>query len=351
MTNRFIMCSFVLASLAATEAAGQMVNPPVPAPPRGASRADSATVGTPSPAPVVSSTPAAPATPAPPPSPVSGIRNKISAGDLLSAESILEVHRAKYGEDGPYLSGLSWLARGALLLGENEKADRYAADVRTRVADSLAKGVDLEKSHDTEIALGAALEVTAQRLERTKGPRAATDFLRAELAKIRGPVSLRSRLQKRINMITLTGARAPEIAVEDFLGDTRPELGALRGKPTLMFLWAEWCGDCRAQAAALAQVRSRYADKGLQVVALTRYYKDSADDRMQEKTRVDSVWKADYQGVGSVPIVFSTASMERYGVSSTPTFVFVDREGLVRRYTPTRLTEAELDRTLQTLTR
>jgi len=43
--------------------------------------------------------------------------------------------------------------------------------------------------------------------------------------------------------------------------------------------------------------------------------------------------------------------MERYRGSSTPTFVFVDRSGIVRRYSPTRLTEAELDRTLTTLMR
>ena len=50
-----------------------------------------------------------------------------------------------------------------------------------------------------------------------------------------------------------------------------------------------------------------------------------------------------------MPVVFSTASMERYGGSSTPTFVFVDRNGVVRRYTPTRLTEAELNRSLTAL--
>src|SRR5713226_3462061 len=77
--------------------------------------------------PAVPPAPVAPGTPASPPSPVNGIRNKISAGDLLSAESILEVHRAKNGEDGAWLTGLSWLARGALLVGDLEKAKRYAA--------------------------------------------------------------------------------------------------------------------------------------------------------------------------------------------------------------------------------
>jgi hypothetical protein len=38
-----------------------------------------------------------------------------------------------------------------------------------------------------------------------------------------------------------------------------------------------------------------------------------------------------------------TASRQGRG-SSTPTFVFVDRAGTVSRYTPTRLTEVDLDR-------
>ena len=60
------------------------------------------------------------------------MRNKISAGDLLSAESILEVYRIRVGEDGTYLVGLSWLARGALLLGDDAKAAGYVMQVRTR---------------------------------------------------------------------------------------------------------------------------------------------------------------------------------------------------------------------------
>ena len=280
--------------------------------------------------------------PAPPPSPVAGIRGKISAGDLLSAESILEVYRAKVGEDGAFLTGLSWLARGALLVGDLEKAGRYATDVRTRCADRLAHGVDLEKDHDTEIALGAAIEVEAQLIARSKGRAPAAAYLRGELKRLQGPVALLSRLNKRINMLTLVGSPAPELVVEDFVGDLPPTLASLRGKPVLLFIWAEGCGDCKAQEATLARVKARFAPKGLQVVALTRYYDEGAD-RVAEKARVDSVWKAVYANVGTVPIVISTASMERYGGSSTPTFVFVDAAGIVRGYTPTRLTEPEFD--------
>ena len=297
-------------------------------------------------------TPPAPATttPASPPSPVSGIRNKISAGDLLSAESILEVHREKNGEDGAYVNGLAWLARGALLMNERKKAAAYAADVRKLVDAKLAKGDSLEKNHDLEIALGGAIEVEAQLIERDKGSRASADFLVRELTRIPGPVALRSRLNKRLSMITLPGQPAAELQVDDFLGHQSASLGALKGKPVVLFLWANWCGDCRAQAGALARAQQRHSSKGLQVVALTRYY-DEPVDRLKEKAKVDSVWKADYAGLASVPVLFSTSSMEHYGGSSTPTFVFIDRQGVVRGYTPTRLTDAELDRQLAPILR
>jgi len=331
-------------SLAAAVAlAQQQAPPPVTppsAPPAGSSVAPTATTVAP---------PSSPS-PAPPPSPVSGMRNKIAAGDLLSAESILEVHRAEHGEDPAYLSGLSWLARGALLVGDLEKAKRYAADVRVRCAEALARGATLEQDHVLEIALGAAIEVEAQLIDRRSGPRKAAEHLRAELATIRGPVALRSRLNKRINMLTLRGSAAPELAIEDSIGDPLPTLASLKGRPVVLFLWAEWCADCKAQQAVLARVRKRPSSDGVQFVALTRYY-DEEDKRAAEKERVDSVWKTAYADLGPMPIVLSTASMERYGGSSTPTFVFIDRAGVVREYTPTRLTEAEFDRALATIAR
>ena len=295
-------------------------------------------------APPAPAEPAPPPAPAPPPNPVTFIRSKIAAGDLLSAESIVEVIRAENGEDATWLSGLAWLARGALLLGDEAKAKRYAGEARAHVADATAKGAKLEDDHALELAWGTAIEVEAQLLERRSGSRKAVEFVRGELAKTSGPVALRSRLNKRLNMMTLAGTAAPELVVEDFAGEARPAgLAALKGKPVVLFLWAEWCGDCKGMARALAHARKTHADVAF--VGLTRYY-DDGDKRPAEKARVEDVWKTVYADVGTMPIVISTASMERYGGSSTPTFVFIDRTGIVRRYTPTRLTEEALDQAI-----
>ncbi len=302
-------------------------------------------------APVVAqTTPPAPAAPAAttPPSPVSAIRNKLSAGDLPSAESVLEVHLQRNGADGPWLSGLGWLARGALLVGDTAAARRHASDARAACAERLAKGAKLEDDHDLESALGAAIEVQAQLEQRRHGARRAAASVRAELAAIPGPTSLRSRLHKRLDLLELPGTPAPPLEVEESLGPASP--ASWRGTPTVMFVFAEWCGDCKAQAAAIAKVKARYGER-VRWVALTRHYETGADARGRETARVDSVWKAVYADVGAMPIVLSTASMVRYGGSSTPTFVFVDRNGIVRHYTPTRLTEGALEAEVAALVR
>jgi thiol-disulfide isomerase/thioredoxin len=214
----------------------------------------------------------------------------------------------------------------------------------------MSRDFSLEEDHAAEIAYGAAIEVEAQRLVRLKGSKKAAEYVRGELAGIKGPVTLRSRLNKRLNLLTLEGRAAPALAIEDTIGDPPPALQALRGRPVVLFLWAEWCGDCKGQKSALARAVKRHAADNVQFIALTRYY-DDAEKRAAEKERVTGVWASTYAEVGPLPIVFSTASMERYGGSSTPTFVFIDRAGIVRRYTPTRLSEDELEHAIALILR
>jgi len=56
-----------------------------------------------------------------------------------------------------------------------------------------------------------------------------------------------------------------------------------------------------------------------------------------------------YPFLASIPVPVSEANHKRYGVSSTPTIVILDRQGIVRLYHPGSLTEDELGAHLRPL--
>jgi len=289
--------------------------------------------------------PAAPAAP----DDVRMIRYKISAGDLPSAESILEYHRIEKGEDGDYLLGLAWVARGAVLMGDWKAATSYAAAAREAAEAKLKTPADYDANREAVYALGTSIEVQAQALVAAGKKAEAIRYLEeSSRAQEKAPYNLRARIWKRRNQIELEGKPAPAIVAEDHVGAAVPSLESLRGKPVVLFFWWEACGDCKMQAAAFRRTVEKYAPKGVAFLAPTRFY---SADRNEEKQKLEKSWKEVYALPDSVAAPISNEAMLRYGVSATPTFVFVNRKGVVVRYSPTRMTENRLTSAIEDLLR
>jgi len=307
---------------------------------------------TPAPAatPVPAQTPVPAATP-PPMTDLRFLRMKISAGDLPSAESILETHRAEKGDDAETLMCVAWLARGAALLGDWSAASRYAKEARAAAVSRLGNPRAWEENSEAAYALGTAIEVEAQALD-AAGKKAEAIRLLNESARSleseKAPYNLRARVWKRRNQLELVGQPAPGFRVEDSIGAPAPSLESLRGRPVVMFFWWESCGDCRAQAPAVRRIVEKYSARGVAFVAPTRVY---GDDRSAEKTKIEKTWKETYSMPDSVAVPISDEAMLRYGVSATPTFAFVDRKGVVRQYLPYRMTEERLAAAIDDLLR
>jgi thiol-disulfide isomerase/thioredoxin len=294
------------------------------------------------------STSPAPAAPAAPDD-VRMIRYKISAGDLPSAESILEYHRTEKGEDGDYLLGLAWVARGAVLMGDWKAATSYAAAAREAAEAKLKTPADYDANREAVYALGTSIEVQAQALVAAGKKAEAIRYLEeSSRAQAKAPYNLRARIWKRRNQIELEGKPAPPIVAEDHVGAEVPSLESLRGKPVVLFFWWEACGDCKMQAAAFRRTVEKYSPKGVTFLAPTRFY---SADRNEEKQKIEKSWKEVYALPDSVAAPISNEAMLRYGVSATPTFVFVNRKGVVVRYSPTRMTENRLSAALEDLLR
>ena len=120
---------------------------------------------------------------------------------------------------------------------------------------------------------GAAIEVHAQVLA-ARGERAeAIEYLQSQLKQFAG-TSLPERIRKNINLLSLEGKPAPalDLSGAQWLGAKPPSLASLRGHPVLLFFWAHWCSDCKAEVAIVANLQRTFAPQGLVVIGPTRFY-------------------------------------------------------------------------------
>ncbi|MCA1587031.1 MAG: TlpA family protein disulfide reductase [Acidobacteria bacterium] len=282
---------------------------------------------------------------------IKNVRGAIAANDFGLAAKTLETYRANNGVTPEMLEALSWMGRGALAAKDLDGAEKYARETY-QLATAELKRRKLDQEARLPIALGAAIEVLGQ-VDAQRGARTeAVSFLRKEMETYKG-TSIEKRIQKNINLLSLEGQPAPAIDVAEYLGPKPPTIAALKGKVVLMFFWAHWCGDCKAQAPVLADLASTYGDRGLVIFAPTQrfgYVAGGKPAAPEEETRyIDQVREASYPVLAGQPVPLSAANHMRFGVSTTPTLVLVDRAGVIRLYHPGQMTKEQLEPLVRSL--
>jgi len=262
---------------------------------------------------------------------VGDVRQAATSGDLARGERLVREYQKTQGVSPESIEAYSWLARGALAAKKYDQALKYAAETEAQVLKRASAGT-LDKDQYLPTALGAAIEVHGQVLGATEGRSSGVAYLQGELKKYRG-TSLRARIQKNINVLSLEGQKAPPIA--------GVKLGAT---PVMLFFWAHWCPDCKAMAPVLAQVKKSFP--AVQVIAPTKLYGYVAGGQdappAEEKTYIEAVRQKFYGEVGKMPVPISEDTFATYGSSTTPTLVLVNRKGIVTLYHPGRMTFEEL---------
>jgi thiol-disulfide isomerase/thioredoxin len=271
-------------------------------------------------------------------------RTALAAGDFARAESVVGADIARRGSAPDALEAMSWIARAYLAAGKLDEAERFASQTyRLCITARARHGIEADRHYQT--ALGAAIEVRAQVMNARGDKREALAFLRGELAR-HHQTDLGARIQKNINLLDLVGKPAPPLAVSAFLGVKPPALASLRGRPVLLFFWAHWCGDCKADVPVIARIRDEFAGRGLAVIGPTQLYgyvaggADAAP--AQEREYIEQVRDRYYGRLDGMPIPLDSENFRVYGASTTPTLVLIDRAGVVRLYHPGSMTYEEL---------
>ena len=275
---------------------------------------------------------------------VDNVRIALAQNNFAAAESELNSYRDGRGVTPEYIEAYSWLSRVALDDRQYDQAAAYAKQTKALVLEQL-KQRPLDAEPHVPMALGAVLEVQSQVLAARGQRTQAVALLQAALATY-GKTSIRDRLQKNLNLLSLQGKIAPALKSDESLGAKLPSAAELKGSPVLLFFWAHWCGDCKAEAPIITQLRSEFAGKGLKVIGPTRLYGYTAQiehaTASDELMYIDAVRHRFYSGLLDMPVPISTYNFDTYGASTTPTLVLLDRAGKVAMYHPGALPYAEL---------
>lgn len=279
------------------------------------------------------------------------VQAALQQGDLAQASALVGQYRRLNGDTPEALEALSWLARGQLAFGHPDEAQKEAAEVEQGAMAALATR-SLDQEPQLPLALGAAYEVQAAALNAEHKKSEAIALLQTQMQKWHG-TSIVSRLQKNINLLTLQGKPMPPLRETEWIGKKPAPLATLHGKVLLLFFWAHWCVDCKADGPIIAKLAQEFAPQGLVVVAPTRLYGYTAQEEHAapavERPFVDKVYEHYYAGIPNAGVPIDTGNFERFGVSTTPTIVLVDRRGIVRLYNPGAMDEQALRAAIQPL--
>ncbi len=275
---------------------------------------------------------------------VPAVKEAALSGDFPLAQRILTAAK-RQGTNPEVLEAESWLGRAQLARKNYAEAAKNAEEVRTECL-ALLKNRKLDAEPHLPIALGATIEVTGQSLAAQGSRDQAVAFLRAEVQRWKG-TSITARIQKNLNLLTLEGKPAPALEVAASIGKVKPQsLTALKGHPVVLFFWAHWCSDCKAEALDMAKLAATYGPKGLRIVAPTQHYGYVAAgeeaQRPAETKYIGTIWNQYYPALQAAAVPLSENNFLAYGVSTTPTLVIVDKQGIVRLYNPGNLTYEQL---------
>jgi thiol-disulfide isomerase/thioredoxin len=275
---------------------------------------------------------------------VENVRYALAQNDFSAAESALDSYRSQRGVDPQYIEAYSWLGRTALDAGQYDQAAAYAKQTQALALEQL-KQRSLDAEPHLPLALGAALEVQSQVLA-ARGEKTQAVALLHSALRTYANTSIHDRLQKNLNLLSFQGKLAPALKSDQSLGANLPSPAELKGSPVLLFFWAHWCADCKAEAPIITQLRTEFAPKGLKVVGPTRYYGYTAQIEharaSDELQYIDAVRHRFYGGLLDMPVPISKYNFDVYGASTTPTLVLLDRAGKVAWYHPGAVPYAEL---------
>ena len=134
--------------------------------------------------------------------------------------------------------------------------------------------------------------------------------------------------------IMLTGSRAANFSLKTLEGEP-VALEQTRGKVVVLDFWATWCPPCREELPSIEKLRGEFADQ-VQFFGINDEESSTVKDFLRKNSH------------GMAVLMDGKRLVHRqYGVSSIPTLLIIDRQGVVREHFIGSRSEAKLRQAIQ----
>lgn len=118
----------------------------------------------------------------------------------------------------------------------------------------------------------------------------------------------------------LVGGAAPDFDLDDLDNQPQKFSDISRGQDTIIFFWATWCPHCRSQLQELKNGVAQLEKSGINVLLIDLGEDAGTVRPFLAKGRIEFKTLLDLGGEVA----------DQYKVIGIPTFVFVDKQGMIR---------------------
>lgn len=203
------------------------------------------------------------------------------------------------------------------------KKDEAAMDSIAKVWDQkssvvLKKNLDFVSAHSSSVAAAYIALRLSYKMDVD-----AMQSMYDEFAPDAKQSSFAQKIKDKIEILKncAVGKSAPEISLNTPEGELF-SLSSLKGKVVVIDFWASWCGPCRRENPHMVEIYKQYNDKGVEFLGVSL---DKNKENWLKAIESDGlVWKH----VSDLKY-WDSAAAKLYGVSSIPSTVVVDENGII----------------------
>jgi thiol-disulfide isomerase/thioredoxin len=141
----------------------------------------------------------------------------------------------------------------------------------------------------------------------------------------------------------LEGSKAPAFKMTGTNGKTYTN-ASVKGKVVLLDFWATWCGPCKMASPSVQKLHEKYSKKGLLAIGANAM-------EQQDPSGAASKYASEHHYTYPFTVK-NDAFAQKLGITGIPTFIIIDKKGIVRKvqvgFNPNQ-TPADLDKTISGL--